>query len=52
MSPFRLTDLYSVLSALTLRPIPPAASPDYKAGIQPGCLYLLEAPCHQRSPRP
>ena len=28
------------------------AAPGYAAGIQPGWVYLPEALCHLRSPRP
>ena len=39
--------MYSVLSVLTLRLMPP---PDYAAAIWPGQVYLPEALCHQHSP--
>ena len=52
ISPLWLKYIYSVLSALTWRPMPPAALSDYGAGIRLGRVYLPEAICHRRSPRP
>ena len=54
MSPFwfRLKHMYSFLSALTWRPMPP--SPDYAAWIRLcifGLVYLPEVLCYQRNPR-